>query len=61
MDIHSLIEYIKQNIPSAEILKVSHTDRIFNQNGSLCDSSPTKEGIIILIPNEISANYSQKN
>ncbi len=48
-ELDSLIDYVKKNIPSAEILKVAHTERIFNQNKDECDSHPTKEGILVLL------------
>lgn len=48
-DLDLLIKYVKDNIPSAEILNISHTDRIYHKNGLEADCCPIKEGVIILV------------
>lgn len=44
-NIVKLNEWVKENIPNAEILEVFHTEKIFSE--STC--SPKMEGILILI------------
>lgn len=50
-----LKSYVKQNIPSAEILEVNHTERILWESEDKSEGccQPKKEGILILIPNEL--------
>lgn len=47
-----LKSYVQDNIPSAEILEVSHTDRIKYDYGDCGGSKPKQIGIIILITPE---------
>lgn len=44
-----LKSYVKDNIPSAEILEISHTERIQYDYGDCGGLKPKQIGIIILI------------
>lgn len=46
-------DFVKENIPQAEILWVNHQEKIFSDNAC----TPIKEGIVILITSSPSANH----
>lgn len=48
-ELELLKAYVKENIPAAEILDVSHTERIFHQENNECESHSIAKGILVII------------
>ena len=50
-DLQKVADFVKENIPNAEILNVSHTQGIFSKDEKC--KAPKQEGILVLITNSL--------